>query len=450
MLQRINIHLLSIVVLLLLICQTGGAGAGDTDGVIARGRTYSLPDLYQIALQSSEKIKISEEALFIAEQDRDRALSVLIPGVSFFGEHKDYSEKKTSQGALIQPRWEKSWGIRVGQSFTLNGRELVAFGIAEDTIEKNGYDLYAVKEEYLFQVASAYYDVLKAMRAVEISKANLERLEKHREAVSVRLRLEDVSKTALYRAEAELSQSRADLINATNNLRLSKVILARAAGLPSTIYNITGPGKKEMSFEGNLDELKKAGLENRSELKSLAIQKQIAEDMVSISRSAYWPTLAAEGMYVKMEQDPSSPYKDSLSLGVTLNFTLYDGGLRDAEVKQSLAQKRQAELAVENMSKQIAVETEQAYLELLTHQSVLKSLEDQLNFARENYNAVSKQFQYGLADSVDVMDANTLLVTSEKQLSESGYSFQLAMLKLKRAQGMFLKEILGNSDEMPQ
>lgn len=442
MLQKINIHLLSLAVLIFLLCQTGRLCAEDTEGT-ARGRTYSLPDLYQAALRSSEEIKISQEDLFIAEKDRDRAISVLIPGVSFFGEHKDYSEKKTSEGALIQPQWEKSWGIRVAQSFTLNGRELTAFGIAEDNIEKSKYDLYAVKEEYLFQVASAYYDVLKAMRAVEISKANLNRLEKHREAVSIRLRLEEVAKTALYRAEAELSQSRADLISATNNLRLLKVILARAAGLPSTVYQITGPGEKEMFFEGgNLDELKKTGLENRAELKSLAIQKQIAEDMVSVSRSAYWPTLAAEGTFLKMEQDPSSPYKESFSLALKLNFTLYDGGLRDAEVKQSLSQKRQAELAVESLSKQIAVETEQAYLELLTHQSVLKSLQDQLEFARENYNAVSKQFQYGLADSVDVMDANTLLVTSEKQLSESGYSFQLALLKLKRAQGTFLKELL--------
>lgn len=61
---------------------------------------------------------------------------------------------------------------------------------------------------------------------------------------------------------------------------------------------------------------------------------------------------------------------------------------------------------------------------------ILKSLEDQLTFARDNYNATSKQFEFGLANSIDVVDANTLLVTSERQLAD---------LRLKRATGTLLK-----------
>ena len=73
--------------------------------------------------------------------------------------------------------------------------------------------------------------------------------------------------------------------------------------------------------------------------------------------------------------------------------------------------------------------------------SVLKSLEDQLKFANDNYNAVSKQFKYGLANSIDVMDANTLLVTSETELAKSIYNKQLAGLNVERAKGTFLKTI---------
>jgi outer membrane protein len=125
-----------------------------------------------------------------------------------------------------------------------------------------------------------------------------------------------------------------------------------------------------------------------------------------------------------------------------LNFTIFDGGLRRAEIKESIAKKRQTELAEKDLSKDIATEVEDAYLSLLTQMSVLKSLEDQVKFANSNYDAVSKQFKYELANSVDVVDANTLLVTSENELSEAKYQSLLSELRLERAKGVFLNRIL--------
>lgn len=65
----------------------------------------------------------------------------------------------------------------------------------------------------------------------------------------------------------------------------------------------------------------------------------------------------------------------------------------------------------------------------------------QLTFAEDNYKAVSKQFEFGLANSIDVMDANTLLVTAERQLTDSRYNYKLSDLRLKRATGMLLKTV---------
>jgi len=416
--------------------------AGETEGILSEGKVYSLPDLYRIALRQSEKIRIYRESLFIAERNREKADSVLKPTFSAFGEFTKYSEKKDYDGIVAQADRTGTWGFRLSQSFNLKGREFLALKVAEQDIEKNRHDLHAIKEDYLFSVASGYYDVLKLMKAVEIAEANAERLKKHREAVSIRLKLEEVTKTALYRTEAELSQAAAELISSKNSLKLAEAVLASVAGLPR-VYQIRGPGvKKSFFFKKNMDALKKEALDNRAELSALRLQDKMAGDGVEIAKSEFWPTFVAEGVYLKMDQAPSSPYKDSLSAVIRFDLPLYDWGLRQADIEASLSRKRQAKLAVDALSKQISVEIEQVYLELMTHQGIMKSLTDQLEYARQNYNAVSKQFKYGLADSVEVMDANTLLLTSQKQISDSRYSFQLAMLKLKRMKGIFLKEIL--------
>lgn len=418
--------------------------AREIEGVLSRGKTYSLPDLYRIALKRSEAIQISRENLYISEMDRERALSALIPRLSGFGTYTRYSERKTHDDSVTQPEWTISQGLNLNQSFTLNGREFIAFKVAEDTIVRNKHELHAVREEYLLGVASAYFDVLKAAGTAEIAESNVERLEKHKESVSVRLELEDVPKTELFRTEAELSQAKTDLIGAENDTRLAKVNLASIVGIPG-IYQTRGPGVLEYSpEEPDLEALIAGGLENRAELKSLRLEKTIAEEMVKISKSDYWPMLSAEAGYRNREQEsaPDGMVKHSVYAELTLNIELYDGGLRSAELKQALARKRQASLAVRELEKRIAVEIEEAYLELNTHKSVIKSLRDQLDFSRENYNAVTKQFRHGLANSVDVMDANTLLVTSQMQLLESRYDHQLAVLKLERARGIFLKTIV--------
>ncbi len=113
---------------------------------------YSLEDLYRLALERSETIKIAGEDVYIAELEKDRATAALIPKFSAFGSHTEYSEKKEGPSFITQPDNSTSWGLRLDQSLSLSGRELTALKISKETIVKSGSDLDNVKEEYLLTV----------------------------------------------------------------------------------------------------------------------------------------------------------------------------------------------------------------------------------------------------------------------------------------------------------
>jgi outer membrane protein len=414
---------------------------------------YSLEDLYRIALEKAERIKISEEDLFIAERGKDKALSALLPTVSAFAEYKRYSEKKESNtpvGSFItQPEKSSSWGLRLDQSLSLGGREITSLQISKSGIESGRYNLYAVKEDYLLNVSSAYFDVLKAAKAAEIAKANLERLTRHRDASNARLKAGEVTKTVVLRAEAELSGARSDMVKSENSLKLAKAVLARIAGINGE-YSIKETMDNSRYAAGiedsqSFESFKETALNERAEIKSNGLQKKIAEDQVKYAKGSFLPTLSVAGVYLKMDEDPSSSFSNTKSVygTLSLNFPFFEGGLRRAEVREALSKKRQAEFVYEDLKKTINIDVENACLDVKTQAGILKSLEDQLTFAKDNYNAVSKQFEYGLANSIDVMDANTLLVTSERQLSEAKYNHLLSLLKLKRATGTLLKTVTG-------
>lgn len=401
---------------------------------------FGLNDLYQRAVDGAEQIQQAREAVFITRQTKTKAISVLQPSVTAFGDATRYTHKEIYMGNRITPESQVTWGVRMDQSFTLNGKELTALKIAKTDIQRSEYDLDATTEAYLFQIASAFYDVLKADEAVAISEANVRRLETQVDSVTTRLKLEEVAKTELSRTNAELSGARKDVIVAQNLLHLARAVLARLVDLPQAYDLIPPPSQVGDAEASDLEALKLKALDHRAEMKALNLTVNLAADEVKFTRGDYWPSVGLTGMYANSDATPSEPYEpvDSLSVGINLTFKLWDGGLRRANLEQALARQRQAEQQQRDTARAIIVEVERAFLNLSTRQSTLTALEDQLRFARENYTAVERQFKYGLANSVDVVDANTLLTTAERQLADARLSLQLSRLELERATGTFL------------
>ncbi len=408
-------------------------------------KEYSLDELYRIALERAERIKLSEEDLNIANTGKDKAMSYLLPRLSAFGTYTKYSsEKYNDTGVLLQPDSATAWGLRADESMTLNGREITALGISKENIVRSQHDLYATREAYLLTIASAYYDVMKARKSLDIAESNLERLSKYRNAAEKRLKVGEVTKTVLLRAEGELSGARSDAIKAINALELAKAVLARTVGIEGVFQLKEAPSEDmKITPEPAFEEMAIAG---RADLKSLEIQKKMAEKQVEYVKGAFWPTVSASGVYISSDQSPatSTLVRDGAFGLLSLNFPFFEGGLRTADVKEARARERQSALAYEDLKKSIIVEVQSVYLDLVTQKGTLKYLEDQVVYAKDNYNAVSKQFEFGLAQSLDVMDANTLLVTAEKNLAEAVYNYQVAILKMKKATGTLLKTVVGN------
>jgi outer membrane protein len=418
---------------------------------------YALEDLFILALERAEQIQIAEEDFYIAKRGKDKAFSAFLPVLTAFGEYTKFSKKRlSSEGFLVQPDSSVEWGLRLDETLSLGGREFTSYRISKETIVKSSYDSNAVKEEYLLQVATDYYNFVKAKRALDIALENVKRLTTERDAARKRLQVGESTKTELLRAEAELSGAQSDRIKTENLLKLTKTILAKTVGIRGA-FSIKESQKTIETYrqealayfiegcqEPTLYCLKQTAFSERPDLLALAEQKNIADDEVRLAEGLYWPTVSLEGIYSRNENEPSRSFElnESIFGILRLNFPFFEGGLRRAEAREAEARKRQAALQYEELKKTIGVDVENAYLDYITQQSILESLRDQLSFARDNYNLVSKQFQYGLANSVDLIDANTLLVTAERELARAEFDYQLAVLKVKWSTGTLLKTVI--------
>jgi outer membrane protein len=399
---------------------------------------YGMEDLFRIALASSERLKIAEENLTISVLGQDKARSFLYPRLTASGGLVQFSERKmTSAGAVIQPENSASWSVRADETLSLSGRELTALGIARQGVTQSRYNLAAVREDFLLRfVATAYYQVLMAQKELDIAEANLDRLSRYRDAAEKRLRVGEVTRTVLLRAEGELSGARSARLQAKNGLELARATLANQVGIKED-FTLRIPPPDESQIP-ELAHFNAQAFALRADLKSQEIQSRIAADQIRFTEGAFWPSLTISGVYAGAEQHPATTNlnRESIFGGVTLNFPFFEGGLRKAEVSEAKARLRQTALQYEDLKKGIELEVRTAYLDLATQKGILQFLDDQLLFARDNYHAVLRQFMFGLASSLDILDANTLLVSAERNAAAAGYLFQLALLRLKKAAGM--------------
>ena len=324
----------------------------------------------------------------------------------------------------------------------MSGRELTALGISDQNIDKSRLDLAAVREDYLLRyVVVAYFNVLMARKNLEIAQANLERLMKYRDAADKRLRIGEVTKTALLRAEGELSGAKSELLQAQNGLELAMAVLASNVGIVGDFSLREAPQTLEEVPALHL--FREQALATRADLKSLEVQKQMAADQVKYAEGAFWPNISISGVYAASDQHPatSNLNRESIYGGVALSFPFFEGGLRKAEVAEAKAKERQAALNYDQLKREIEIEVQSGYLDLVTQRGILSFLDDQLKFARENYRAVERQFEFGLSTSLDVMDANTQLVSAERSLASAQYRYRLDLLRIQKAVGTLLSAV---------
>ncbi len=398
----------------------------------------SLRDAVEAALDNNPNVRLFKERVLEAGGVARTRLGALLPNLS--GQVNQRSQT-FNLGAFGIPG-----GGVVGPFNPFDARATLVQNLfslsliqrwraARTGIEVATLDAEATKRDIMATVGLLYMEALRAEAAVKASEANIElnrqllKLAQDRKAAGLATGL-DVT-----RAQVQLENEKQRLLVAQNQSDRTKLNLIRSIGIDFEIDLILTDELRLVELDPQTPtEALQVARDNRVELEAQARRQKLASLTLSSVTHERIPSLSASGDYgfIGLGIENTLPTR---TLGVTLSVPLYDGGQREGRISESRSQVRQEQIRMKDVSDQVTLEVRDALLTIASAKQQVLVSQDGLRLALRELELARERFAVGVANNVEVTNAQTSVARARDNVIEALFNFNAARINLARAQG---------------
>ena len=265
----------------------------------------------------------------------------------------------------------------------------------------------------IFQVTTAYYQLLNEMGQETAADANLQNARAVQENAEERLTNGLATKPDVLEATAATAQAEYDLQAVVGAKEIARGNLATVLQLsPETqiqIQNIDDLILPPDLMEPE-DQAVARAFQQRPDLKEQVTRLRAAKAQIKQARSTYFPTLGflGDGGVERQygQQDLLAPAYNSgevWSVSLQLKWTLFDGGRREHQIAEARAATSAAQASIDSLEDEIANEVWTAYSNVKTAQRQRQAAMALLASADQSYTAALESYQDGVRNLLDVV-----------------------------------------------
>ena len=183
-----------------------------------------------------------------------------------------------------------------------------------------------------------------------------------------------------------------------------------------------------------LERARADALKQRSDLKAQQEREQNARLASSATRLERLPALLAFGDYGSIGTGMNNAVP-TRTYGVSLRVPVFDGGRRDARRVESASQFRQERIRTNDLKDQIELDVQLAIDSLHSAEDQVKVAEEGLTLSENELAQARRRYEAGVANSLEVTDAQTRLARARDNRIAALYSYNQARIDLGQATG---------------
>ncbi len=325
------------------------------------------------------------------------------------------------------------------------GRLSAAGGAAREWLAATRYQEQAARDYIRYRVRAAYDQVLLAQANLSIAQRALSETEEAARVARAGFEAGTVSRFERQRAEVELANRRAPLVEARNAVGQAHLQLARLCGLSLETSPVLTDSLEAVTSPGPATEMIARMRRHSPELQALEHALSAARRKVDLQRAQRGPALQLSGQYVWQGQWDDDPIPEDDHLATSANVALgvsvpiFDGLETKARIEGARAELRTAELERTRVLRDKELAVRQALLQLENALAALEGRRDAVALAEEAHRLALVRLANGLATPLERLDAEAAMTTARAQFAAALYAANLAEATLELTVGAPLR-----------
>lgn len=285
-------------------------------------------------------------------------------------------------------------------------------------------------------VGNAYLQVIQANSRITAQEAQVRNAEALYNQALDQFQAGTAPRIDVTRTKSQLRTEQYNLSATRNSFSIAKLTLSRALGLPlGQAFDIADPIPYQDITPPSVDEALKMAYNTRRDFLAARAAQKAAEHTLSAARAQRYPAVTTAGDYTVVGPN-FGKLRGSFAFQAGVSLPIFTGGQIAGDITQAEAALRQRSAEAENVRGQVDADVRTAYFNLNTAVEQVTAARDNVALANENLSRSQQRFIAGVADSVEVVQAEQTLASANDQYINSLYSHNLAKLQLARALGV--------------
>ena len=405
--------------------------------IIQAQHIWSLEDCIDYALKNNLSLKQSELNIELNQNEYFQSKMELLPSVNLSNSFNN------NRGRYINP-FTNDFDEEVSSSLNLTYTSNISLFSGFKNINqikkaaneslKSIYDLESAQNDLISSIALSYLQILFNEELYQTSETQLDLTKNQQTRIKTLVDAGSLARGELLNIQSQFALEEQQLIQAENQLNLSKLQLAQLLELEDPYdsldvlkLNIDVP---VFEIKNNINTDYTIALNTQSSIKASELEINSAIYDLKIAKANYYPSLSLGHRISTLYNDNINDifsFNEQLennqqsAIFLSLNIPIFNKlGVRNA-VAQSKIQIENSQLNAQQAKNQLRKNMEQAYADQLAAYKRYQATQKAVIALKESFNYINERYELGMVNSYEFNESKNNLITAESDELRAKY-----------------------------
>lgn len=421
----------------------------------------SLIELYNAAAGFDASLQSARAQTEASAARADQARAGLLPQVGLqAGANRNWTETNVGP-ASANRTYNALNGSLVGSQPLYRPANRISWDQGQKQAEVARQQLDAAEQDLIIRLSQAYFDVLGAQDSLTFVRALKSSVAEQLEAAKRNFDVGNATITDSREAQARFDLALAQEIAAENDLHLKQLALDQLVGRSGTRPQpLTQPIQLPTVTPSDVNAWVTQAAELHPGIKQSQLALDVARLETSKAKTGHLPTVdlqASVGLTRYPDGNPtlaSAPSTNFSSraagVGVVMNWPLFSGFSVQNRIRETLSLEDKARAELEGVQRTVVQATRAAFFGVQSGRGQVKALEAAEASSQTALQANLLGYQVGVRINIDVLNAQSQLYQTKRDLAKARYDVLVGLLRLKQASGSLTADDLAPINQMLQ